>query len=321
MEPYRQNQCRSIDRQPPAQGFTVIYMEDTFSAALRQTAKLIEHELDQLIPAGKGPAQDLHDAMRYAALSGGKRVRAFLVIQSADLFDVAREYSVRVAAALEIMHTYSLIHDDLPCMDDDDLRRGMPTVHKKYDETIAVLAGDALQALAFEILADPKTHPSGSVRAALVHKLALASGANGMVGGQTMDIYADVETVSMPVITRLQQLKTGALISFACEAGAILGHAAPTQVAALRAYAHDLGLAFQITDDILDVEGEASEMGKATRKDVDAGKATFVSLLGLEKAKLHANMLATQASNHLSMFRNAADLLREATEFTVQRRK
>ena len=296
-------------------------MEDTFSAALRQTATLMQNELDSLLPSSSGHEKELHDAMRYAVLSGGKRLRAFLVIQAADLFNVSRDYSVRVAAALEIMHAYSLVHDDLPCMDDDDLRRGVPTVHKKFDETIAVLAGDALQALAFEILADPKTHPSGSVRAALVSKLAHAAGGQGMVGGQMMDIYAESSDISMPVITRLQQLKTGALISYACESGAILGHAAPGQISALKAYAHDLGLAFQITDDILDVEGEADEMGKATRKDVSAGKATFVSLLGLEKAKVHANMLATQASNHLSMFRDNAKLLTEAAQFTVQRRK
>lgn len=296
-------------------------MEDTFSAALRQTATLMQSELDSLLPSSSGHEKELHDAMRYAVLSGGKRLRAFLVIQAADLFDVSRDYSVRVAAALEIMHAYSLVHDDLPCMDNDDLRRGVPTVHKKFDETIAVLAGDALQALAFEILADPKTHPSGSVRATLVHKLAHAAGGQGMVGGQMMDIYAESSDISVPVITRLQQLKTGALISYACESGAVLGHAAPGEISALKAYAHDLGLAFQITDDILDVEGEADEMGKATRKDVDAGKVTFVSLLGLEKAKVHANMLATQASNHLSMFRDNAKLLTEAAQFTVQRRK
>ncbi|WP_206378367.1 polyprenyl synthetase family protein [Sneathiella limimaris] len=296
-------------------------MEDNFATALRQTANLIDKELDSLLPNSNGPEKPLHDAMRYAVLSGGKKLRAFLVIQSADLFNVSRDYSVRAAAALELMHTYSLIHDDLPCMDDDDLRRGKPTVHKQFDETIAVLAGDALQALAFEILADPKTHPSGSVRAALTLRLAQAAGGQGMVGGQTMDIYTDPDEISMPVITRLQQLKTGALIAFACEAGAILGHAAPNQVSALKAYAHDLGLAFQITDDILDVEGEMDELGKATRKDVDAGKATFVSLLGLEKAKVHANMLATQAAGHLTMFRDNAELLRDAARFTVERRK
>ncbi|MBE7637936.1 polyprenyl synthetase family protein [Sneathiella sp. P13V-1] len=296
-------------------------MNDDFSTALRQTAELMDRELSEFLPESDNPEKQLHSAMRYAALSGGKRLRAFLVIQSADLFNVSRDYSVRVAAALEIMHTYSLVHDDLPCMDDDDLRRGVPTVHKKFDETIAVLAGDALQAMAFEILADPLTHPSGDVRASLVRKLAMAAGGHGMVGGQTMDIYTEQDDLSVATITRLQQMKTGALITFACEAGAILGHADPAKRTALRAYAHDLGLAFQITDDILDVEGTSEEMGKATRKDVDAGKATFVSLLGLEKAKIHADMLSEQAISHLDVFNSKADLLRDAAEFTVKRNK
>jgi farnesyl diphosphate synthase len=296
-------------------------MNDEFATALRQTAALMDKTLGDFLPESDNPEKQLHNAMRYATLSGGKRLRAFLVIQCADLFDVSRDYSVRVAAALEIMHTYSLVHDDLPCMDDDDLRRGIPTVHKKFDETLAVLAGDALQTLAFEIIADPKTHPSGSTRSELLLKLAQASGGHGMVGGQTMDIYTASETLSVATITRLQQMKTGALITFACEAGAILGHASPSQKTSLRAFAHDLGLAFQITDDILDVEGESEEMGKATRKDVDAGKATFVSLLGLEKAKIHAAMLSSQAINHLSIFRDNADLLRDAAKFTVQRNK
>ncbi|MBL4907839.1 MAG: polyprenyl synthetase family protein [Sneathiella sp.] len=294
-------------------------MEVKFAKALRQTAELMERELDQYLPESSGLEQQLYEAMRYAVLSGGKRLRPFLVIQCADLFDVAREYSVRVAAALEIMHTYSLIHDDLPCMDDDDLRRGVPTVHKKFDETVAVLAGDALQALAFEILADPKTHPSAGVRASLVLKLSQAVGVRGMVGGQTMDIYANGDDISMATITRLQQLKTGALITFACEAGAILGHASPGQITAIRAFAHDLGLAFQIADDILDVEGKSDEMGKAAQKDSDAGKATFVSLLGIEKAKIHANMLSNQAISHLSCFKGSADLLQDAAIFTVKR--
>ncbi len=296
-------------------------MNDDFSTALRQTAELLQRELSEFLPETDNPEKQLHSAMRYATLSGGKRLRAFLVIQSADLFNVSRDYSVRVAVALELMHTYSLVHDDLPCMDDDDLRRGVPTVHKKFDETIAVLAGDALQAMAFEILADPKTHPSGDVRATLVQKLAIAAGSHGMVGGQTMDIYTERDDLSVTTITRLQQMKTGALITFACEAGAILGHADPAKRTALRAYAHDLGLAFQITDDILDVEGTSAEMGKATRKDVDAGKATFVSLLGLEKAKVHADMLSQQAVSHLDVFNSKADLLRDAAEFTVKRNK
>ncbi|MBO6826055.1 MAG: polyprenyl synthetase family protein [Sneathiella sp.] len=296
-------------------------MSEEFATALRQTAELMNRELGEFLPETDSPEQMLHSAMRYATLAGGKRLRAFLVIQSADLFNVSRDYSVRVAAALEIMHTYSLVHDDLPCMDDDDLRRGIPTVHKKFDETIAVLAGDALQALSFEILADQKTHPSGSVRAELVSKLAQAAGGHGMVGGQTMDIYTEQSDLAVSTITRLQQMKTGALITFACEAGAILGHAAPAKRMALRAYAHDLGLAFQITDDILDVEGDSDQMGKATRKDVDADKATFVSLLGLEKAKIHADMLSQQAVNHLSAFNTNADLLRDAAVFTVKRNK
>ncbi len=296
-------------------------MEDKFAKALRQTADLINRELDQHLPESESLEQQLHEAMRYAALSGGKRLRAFLVIQCADLFDVDRDYSVRVAAALELLHTYSLIHDDLPCMDDDDMRRGVPTVHKKYDETLAVLAGDALQSLAFEIIADPMTHPSGSIRSSLISKLARAAGASGMVGGQTMDIYADPDDISLVTITRLQQLKTGALITYACEAGAILGHASPAQITAIRAYAHDLGLAFQITDDILDAEGESAEMGKAVRKDADAGKATFVSLMGLEKAKIHAEMLSGQAVSHLAIFKENADLLRDAAVFTVERKK
>lgn len=296
-------------------------MEDKFAKALRQTADLMNTALSSHLPESESLERQLHEAMRYAVLSGGKRLRAFLVIQCADLFDVSRDYSVRVAAALEILHTYSLIHDDLPCMDDDDLRRGLPTVHKKFDETIAVLTGDALQALAFEILADSATHPSGTIRASLVHKLAKAAGSHGMVGGQTMDIYADPEDISLATITRLQQLKTGALIQYACEAGAILGHAGPAQITAIRAYAHDLGLAFQITDDILDAEGESEEMGKRVRKDADAGKATFVSLMGLEKAKIHAEMLSNQAIGHLSIFKDNADLLREAAVFTVKRKK
>lgn len=295
-------------------------MENDFGKALRQTAELIDKDLAEFIPDNNGPEKQLYEAMRYAALAGGKRLRAFLVIQSADLFSVPRIHSTRVASAIELVHCYSLIHDDLPCMDDDDLRRGVPTVHKKFDEATAVLSGDALQSLAFEILGDPNTHPSAEVRVSLVSCLAHAIGLRGMVGGQTMDIYANSKDIDMQTITRLQQLKTGALISFACEAGAILGHASPAQRHALKAYSHDLGLAFQIADDILDIEGSAEEMGKATQKDSDAGKATFVSLMGLEDAKIHASMLADQAVTHLDIFGPKADLLRHAAAFTIERR-
>lgn len=295
-------------------------MEDDFGKALRQTAELINTDLAEFIPENNGPEKQLYQAMRYAALAGGKRLRAFLVIQSADLFSVPRIHSTRVAAAIELVHCYSLIHDDLPCMDDDDMRRGVPTVHKKFDEATAVLSGDALQSLAFEILGDPKTHPSSEVRISLVSCLAHAIGLRGMVGGQTMDIYANSDDIDIQTITRLQQLKTGALISFSCEAGAILGHASPPQRHALKAYTHDLGLAFQIADDILDIEGSADEMGKATQKDQEAGKATFVSLMGLEDAKVHASMLAEQAVSHLDIFGPKADLLRHAAAFTIKRR-
>ncbi|MCF8466678.1 MAG: polyprenyl synthetase family protein [Sneathiella sp.] len=295
-------------------------MEDDFGKALRQTADLMEKELPEFLPQNEGLEQQLYKAMRYAVLSGGKRMRALLVIQAADLFSVPRMHSVRVAAALEMIHSYSLIHDDLPCMDDDDLRRGQPTVHKKFDEATAVLAGDALQSLAFEILSDPLTHPLAEVRIALVSRLARALGAKGMAGGQTMDMYASSKDIDIVTITRLQQLKTGALITFACEAGGVLGHASPPQAQALKAFSHDLGLAFQITDDILDAEGTPEEMGKATGKDAAAGKVTFVTLMGLEEAKVHAAMLADQAVSHLDLFGPKADLLRQAAAFTVKRR-
>ncbi|USG62732.1 polyprenyl synthetase family protein [Sneathiella marina] len=296
-------------------------MEDDFHKALRQTAELMETELAHFLPTNEGLEKQLYKAMRYGVLSGGKRLRAFLVIQSADLFSVPRIHSTRVAAALELVHSYSLIHDDLPCMDDDDLRRGIPTVHKHYDEATAVLAGDALQSLAFDILSHADTHPSPEVRIALVAKLAHAIGVKGMVGGQTMDMYADAVDIDIITITRLQQLKTGALISFACIAGAILGHAPPAKTQALKAYAHDLGLAFQIADDILDIEGTTEQLGKAAGKDEAAGKATFVSLMGLEEAKIHASMLAEQAVKHLDIFGPKADLLRQAAAFTIERKK
>ncbi|MEX1035387.1 MAG: polyprenyl synthetase family protein [Sneathiella sp.] len=295
-------------------------MESDFAKALRQTADLMDRELRELLPLNEGLEQQLYKAMRYSVLSGGKRLRAFLVIQAADLFAVPRLHSTRVASAIEVVHCYSLIHDDLPCMDDDDLRRGKPTVHKKFDEATAVLAGDALQSLGFEILGDPKTHSSAEVRIKLVSQLARAIGMRGMAGGQTMDIYADGDDIDILTITRLQQLKTGALITFACEAGAILGHASPPQAQALKAYAHDLGLAFQIADDILDTEGSPEEMGKATGKDAAAGKVTFVSLLGLEETRAHAAMLVDQAIAHLDSFGPKADLLRHAARFAIERR-
>ncbi|MCW5729932.1 MAG: polyprenyl synthetase family protein [Alphaproteobacteria bacterium] len=276
--------------------------------------------LDLLLPRAEGPEARLMEAMRYAALNGGKRLRPLLVIASSELFSVSPVGAHRVAAAIEMVHCYSLVHDDLPCMDDDDLRRGLPTVHRKYDEATAVLAGDGLLTLAFEVVGARETHGDPEVRAELVVALGQAAGARGMVGGQAIDLAAEHQQLDIGQITRLQQLKTGALIAFSCEAGAILGKAAATPRHALRAYAHDLGLAFQIVDDILDAEGTVESVGKAVGKDAAAGKATFVSLLGLEKAKLQARMLADQAAKHLDIFDGKADVLRQLAHYVVTRR-
>ena len=291
-----------------------------FDIALGSVASDVEAMLDRLLPRIEGPEAQLAEAMRYAALGGGKRFRPFLAVQSAALFGVAAEPALRVAAAAECVHIYSLVHDDLPCMDDDDLRHGAPSVHRKYDEATAILAGDALLTLAFEILADPETHERARVRIELVRRLALASGPHGMVGGQIIDLTSEGRELDMGGITRLQQLKTGALISFSCEAGAVLGRASPEALHALHAYAHDMGLAYQIADDILDAEGDAATMGKTTGKDAAAGKATFVSILGLDRSRAQARMLADQAVQHLDLFDERADLLRQAAHFVITRR-
>jgi farnesyl diphosphate synthase len=294
-----------------------------FTAALAFAAQSTERTMERLLPKGDEGEARVFEAMRYSSLDGGKRLRAFFVLAGATLFKVGAVPALRTASAIEFVHAYSLIHDDLPAMDDDDLRRGKPSCHKQFDEATAILAGDALQALAFEVLADTDTHGDPAVRAHLVVDLARASGAHGMVGGQMLDLLAEeqnAEEMSIGAITRLQRLKTGALISFACTAGGILGKAAEPMRNALSAYAHDLGLAFQIVDDLLDVEGDPSVVGKATGKDAAAGKATFVSILGLERARAQASMLARQAAAHLEPFGDKADLLRQAANFVVSRR-
>jgi len=288
--------------------------------ALADTAAKVEKFLDQLLAVEDATEHRLHEAIRYATLDGGKRLRPFLVMQSASLFGVGERSALRTGAALELIHCYSLVHDDLPAMDDDDLRRGKPTVHKKFDEATAILTGDALQPLAFEVLAHPETHSNANVRVDLIAALARASGAHGMVGGQMIDLQAETETFDIGQITRLQRLKTGELIAYACEAGAILGQAPNKAHEALRRYAHDLGLAFQIADDLLDVEGSVEEVGKAVNKDEDAGKATFVSILGVERARFQANQLADQAIAHLALFGDKADLLCQAAKFVVERK-
>ncbi len=294
-------------------------MSEPIETALAANAARIEAALEALLPKGDGYEEDLYEAMRYACLGGGKRMRPFLVMETSGLFGVDEACALRVACAIELVHCYSLVHDDLPAMDDDDLRRGRLTVHKAFNEATAILAGDALLTRAFEVLAQPLTHGDAGVRADLVLALALASGAEGMCGGQQMDISAEGQTLDIGAITRLQRLKTGAIIGFAAQAGAILGKAPVHMRHTLVAFAHDLGLAFQIADDLIDVEGNAKAAGKATGKDEARGKATFVSVLGVERARAQAQLLADQAARHLDLFDAKADRLRALTRWAVRR--
>jgi farnesyl diphosphate synthase len=288
--------------------------------AAAMTARLTDAVINRLLAAPPGLEARVYDAMRYSALAPGKRLRPLLALASARLFGVAKRSALQVAAAIEMVHAYSLIHDDLPAMDDSDLRRGRPTCHKEFDEATAVLAGDGLLTMAFEVLAHPDTHGDPGVRCELVAALASAAGAAGMVGGQMIDLIAERQTLDIGAITRLQRMKTGALIAFSCEAGAILAKAATELRTALRGYAHDLGLAFQIADDLLDVEGSAAETGKPVGADAAAGKATFVSILGAERARAQAELLIDQAVAHLDLFEQRAELLRQVARFVVNRR-
>jgi len=294
---------------------------DILGQGLGRVQAEIDSLFDALLPVPDDTSARLVEAMRYAAIGGGKRVRPLLVVSTAALFGVARDAALRAGAAIEAIHVYSLIHDDLPCMDDDDLRHGKPTLHKVYDEATAVLAGDALHALAFEILADAETSADPFVRSELIATLGQASGMHGMAGGQMMDMVADEEgvTYDLRTITRLQQLKTGALLAASVEMGAILGRVAPQGRAHLRAYARDIGLAFQIADDLLDVEGDAEKAGKALRKDETQGKQTFVTLMGVDKAREQARALVDQAIGHLSSYGPEADILRALARFIVER--
>ena len=280
----------------------------------------MEQSLDALLPKPIGPEATVLEAMRYAALGGGKRLRGFFVLQTGGLFGVDRGSLGRAAASVECIHAYSLVHDDLPAMDNDDLRRGKPTVHKAFEEATAILAGDALLTHAFALLAEPDTHGDPFVRCELVARLAHAAGHAGMVGGQMMDMAFEGKEPSLAEITRLQRMKTAALICFSCEAGAILGKASPQMRTALQKYGQELGLAFQITDDLLDEEGEANQTGKAVRKDKARGKSTVVAVMGVERARAQAEALSRQAVRHLDLFDDKADLLRAAARFVVQRR-
>lgn len=292
----------------------------TLAATMADAAKAVANALDRLLPKSDFPEQKLFDAMRYGALNGGKRLRPFLVMSAAKIFGVADDCALRAAAAVECIHCYSLIHDDLPAMDNSDLRRGKPTAHKQFDEATAILAGDALLTLAFEILADPRTHEDPQVRCRLVTALAKASGVHGMVGGQMLDLIAETTQLDIGAITRLQRLKTGELIAFSAEAGAILGKASVQHHNALRAYAHDLGLAFQIIDDLLDAEGTEEETGKSVGRDAKAGKATFVTILGADRARNQAKLLSEQAIQHLQVFQGRAKHLEDVARFVVDRK-
>ncbi len=315
--------------------------------ALQEVSEALTRKMDQLLPAPDGgeeefgdastviqlrPANDappasrrfgestVIEAMRYSALSGGKRLRPFLTVAAADLFGVSRDSSLMVASAIELVHTYSLIHDDLPAMDDDPIRRGKPSNHIQFGEAAAILAGDALLTFAFQVLSDEHVHPNPLVRCELIRALSVAAGFRGMVGGQMMDIEAEGRELSIDEIIRLQKLKTGEIFAHSCEAGAILGKAPRSLRNALFRYAHDLGLAFQITDDLLDAEGTRTETGKTVRKDEAAGKATLVSVMGIDRARQQAKVLARQAIAHLAPFDKQADVLRALAEFVISRR-
>ena len=291
----------------------------TLGAALARVSEDIDARFDRLLAIPDDPRADLYRAMRHAAIGGGKRLRPLLLCATADLFGVDRDCSGDVALAVEAIHVYSLIHDDLPCMDDDALRHGKPTLHLAYDEATAVLAGDALHDFAFEVLADPDTSGDPFVRIELVRTLGLASGFRGMAGGQMMDLVAETSEFDLATVTRLQQLKTGALLGAAVEMGAILGHVALEGRTHFRGYARDIGLAFQIVDDLIDHEGDEAIAGKAVGKDARAGKETFVSLLGAERAREQASMLVDQAVAHLASHGSEADLLRAVARYIVER--
>lgn len=287
--------------------------------ALSQAAAAVDLELGRVLPTPTGLHARVQEAMRYAITAGGKRLRPFLVIESAKLFNVDPAFALRAAAAIELVHTYSLVHDDLPCMDDDDMRRGQPTVHVAFDEATAVLVGDALLTIAFEVLASEQTHPSADVRCKLIARLAEASGSNGMIGGQMIDMEAPTQSLSADSIILLQRMKTGALFEFACEAGAILGQASAEHCDRMRSYARDFGLVFQITDDLLDALSTAEMAGKAVGKDKEQGKATLISAFGVSGARDKAEQLARRAADALAPYGATAAALQELPMYLLDR--
>jgi farnesyl diphosphate synthase len=333
----RRTPARSSD--PPTDGantvesgVTMTVSSEAFVSQLTGVAADIENLINRLLvqPAIEGELarpQRLLDAMRYASLNGGKRFRPFLVVATAALFDVPRKRALMVGAALECVHCYSLIHDDLPAMDDDDLRRGLPTAHRAFDEATAILAGDGLLTFAFDILARPDAHPDPTVRIDLLLALARASGLGGMVGGQMLDLTAEgrfadgrPQAFDEAAVTTLQAMKTGALLRFACVAGGILGQANDAEREALERYGSAVGQAFQIADDLLDITGDSATLGKAIGKDAGAGKATLVGVLGPEQAKARLNTLVAEAAASLAPFGAAAAVLMEGAKFVAERK-
>ncbi|MEM9169212.1 MAG: polyprenyl synthetase family protein [Pseudomonadota bacterium] len=291
-----------------------------FETRIKDVAAETERVLKDLLPSRNGPLGRVVDAMRHGALNGGKRLRPFLAVAAADIFEAPRSRSLRAGAAVEMIHCYSLIHDDLPAMDDSDTRRGRPSVHKAYDDATAILAGDALLTQSFEILADAQTHPNADVRCRLALELAQAAGKAGMVGGQMIDIYAEQKAFDYDAIDELQRLKTGALIRFSALAGGVVAEADEAACAALSAYAEDLGLAFQIVDDLLDAFGDAAAIGKPVGQDADMDKATFVKILGADGARAKAAELTERAKAHLDLFGAPAEPLRGAADFVLTRK-
>jgi farnesyl diphosphate synthase len=295
---------------------------ETLESKLQEISDLLYAGMSDILPNNEGlMEQKLFESMRYSTLHGGKRLRPFLTVVSSQLFGVSLESAIQVAIAIELIHSYSLVHDDLPAIDNDDFRRGQLSCHKKFGEAMAILTGDSLLTFAFELLSDIGTHRDSSVRVELISSIAKASGFSGMIGGQVIDILSENIKLDFNEIVRLQRLKTGALFAISCEAGAILGRASRNLRNSLRAYANNLGLAFQITDDLLDAEGTRADIGKTVRKDQKAGKATLVSCMGIEQAGEHAKILASQSVQHLSVFGEQASLLRTLAEYVTLRTK